>query len=230
MNKRKREYQNYLFGEEILFSFVYSKSKDGLVIAPRIKGKNCHLTIYLKDDKIISHTTIVDGGHKEYWNHNEITKTDFVQGILKQFKNSVKPYRKRKSCRTLSDEFKETVLQKTGLFTTEVDFLKLSSINDDIEILKDKVIKKTKIIDLLGDQIPIGFGRKRIFVPINNKQMMALQEDTFQKTFDFILESLGITSYYEQLFNTSEGKQILSDLKKLVGDSTILTDEVIDNV
>ena len=230
MNKRKREYHKFLFGEEVLFSFVYSKSKDGFVISPRIKGKNCHLTIYLKDDKIISHTTIVDGEHKEYRNHNEITKTAFVEGILNQFKNSIKSYRKRKSCRTLSDEFKEAVLLKTGLFTTEVDFLKLSSLNNDIEYFKEKIIKKTRVVDLLGDQIPIGFGRKRIFVPINDKQMIALQEDTFQKTFDFILESLGIITYYEQFFNTSEGKQILSDLQELVGDSTTITDEVEDDV
>ena len=228
MDKKNKEYQYYLFGEEQIFSFAILKSKDGFVLAPRIKGKNCHLTIYVKDDKIMSHTTIVTGQKRKYDNHIEITKTDFVQGILNQFKNSVKPYWKRQKCMTLSDEFKESVFQKSGIFTKEVDFLKLSSLNNDIEILKENIIKRTKIVKLLGDEFPIGFSRKRILVPINNKQMLSLHENAFKETFDFILDSLGINNFYEQFFNTTEGKDILCNIKKNFEVSNLFPND-IDN-
>jgi len=224
MNKRKKEYQKYLLGKELLFTFVIVESKDGYILVPRNEGKDCHLTIYVKDDKIMSHTTIVNGEKREYTNHTEITKTDFVKGILDQFKNNVKSYRKKQKCMTLSDEFKEAVFQKSGIFTQEVDFLKLSSLNNDIEILKENIIKKIKIAELYGDSFPIGFNKKRILVPINNKQMLELHESTFQNTFDFILESLGIKNYYEQFFNTSEGKKILTNIQMLIDDSTFLDD------
>jgi len=136
MKKKKREYQNYLFGEEILLSFVLIESKDGHIMAPRIKGKDCHLTIFIKGDKIFSHTTIVDGEDKVYLHSHEITKTELVTNILNKFKNTIKPYSMKKRCRTITEEFLEKVFKKTGMFTTDVDFLKLKNLQEDIEFTK----------------------------------------------------------------------------------------------
>ncbi len=216
--KRQREYQNYLFGDKTILSFVITESKDGQIIIPKIKGKDIHLTIYVKDDKIISHTTISDKSKREYKHHYEISKTDFVSGILgdlQTFTNRFRKYRKNQRCMTLSEEFLDKIIQKTGKLETDVDFLKLMSLEEDIEILQKGVLKKTRISELRGTFLPIGFGRRKIFVPVNDKQMIVLKKNFFQQTFNFILDSLGITYYLDEFFSTPEGKKILEEVKEL---------------
>ena len=212
---KKKEYQNFLFGEDIVFSFVLVESKDGHIMAPRIKGKNCHLTVYVKDDKIFSHTTIAVGKDKEYLHRHEISIVELGTKILDKFKNTVQLYKEKKKCKTLTCDFVEKVFEKTGMLTTEVDFLKLKNLQEDIEFTKKAILKRTKIRDLMGTKFPIGFSRRKIFVVINEKQMLVLHPNVFQETFDFILESFGMNRYFEEFFSTSEGKQILSNIQKL---------------
>lgn len=216
--KRQREYQNYLFGDKIILSVAIIESKDGHIIVPKIKGKDIHLTTYIKDEKILSHTTISDKEMREYKNHNEILKTDFVQGIIgdyKTFRKRFRKYRNNQKCMALSEEFLQKILQKTGKLETDIDFLQLLSLGEDIEILQKQILKKTRISDLRASLLPIGFGRRRIFVPVNDKQMIVLKENFFQQTFDFILDSLGISSYLEEFFSTPAGKKFLSEAKEL---------------
>ena len=215
---KKREILKFLFGDEIIISFVISQSKDGYVFAPRIKGLDFHLTTYVQQDKIISHTTIVDKSKKEYSNQHEIAIKDFIKGILESLElirnKSIKSYSKFKKCRTLSNEFAEILYKKTGLLQTDVDFMKLQSLEDDIEIMGKRILKRTRIGNLLSSEFPIGFNRKNIIVPISSKKMLIFHPNALEEVLGYILRNLGVEQFYEKFFSTDEGKKILSDLRE----------------
>lgn len=201
MNKKEKIRQYYTYKGKVIMSFYISKSEDGYVAGPRIKGVNKHLTV-LKDQKRISWHITDKSNQDQKKKRGETSNTDVGLTLANFLGGALMPYDKEDTCWIISVEKMNQIITKDKVGN---EFIAIDKGLEEIKFHfeEEKYWIEHPINGIRSKNTLYGFkkdnGEIRVIIPINDSYMLSYPLSIIPEVLTYIKEKLGISQFLNYL-------------------------------